>query len=347
MPPHNNMDSMGPGPPPYGHAMGAGPMGGRYEMSGTNEMTTTHGTGMSGGCVSVTQNMMPGNANSIPPNSMPPTTMPMNTMCDMNNGIPPNAMAPPTSHMGGPQTMGPHGMGPQSMNAISPGMAPDSHLGMMPGIKPGMTSTQQDGNASDVDVKPTLSSTIAGDTSTTVTQSITTPLTNAMESKAPSCVSTPRVMGPPPPRSSIPPSQIDSSSQDSHSSSQDSDNDKVKVKNEIKQENSSPGTSMHDELENISSPSWPGTPKPDTRSGDKSEKSVFNDVFQKQMEFSSEPERKAFLERLFLFMEERGSAITQNPTISKQAIDLYKLYSLVKERGGMVDVTKKQEMEGC
>ena len=26
------------------------------------------------------------------------------------------------------------------------------------------------------------------------------------------------------------------------------------------QENSSPGTSMHDELENISSPSWPGTP---------------------------------------------------------------------------------------
>ena len=79
--------------------------------------------------------------------------------------------------------------------------------------------------------------------------------------------------------------------------------------------------------------------KPDTRSGDKSEKSVFNDVFQKQMEFSSEPERKAFLERLFLFMEERGSAITQNPTISKQAIDLYKLYSLVKERGGMVDVS--------
>jgi len=76
---------------------------------------------------------------------------------------------------------------------------------------------------------------LAGDTSTTVTQSITTPLTNAMESKAPSCVSTPRVMGPPPPRSSIPPSQIDSSSQDSHSSSQDSDNDKVKVKNEIKQ----------------------------------------------------------------------------------------------------------------
>lgn len=162
MPPHNSMDSMGPGPPPYGHAMGAGPMGGRYEMSGTSEMTTTHGTGMSGGCVSVTQNMMPGNANTIPPNSMPPSTMPMNTMCDMNNGIPPNAMAPPTSHMGGPQSMGPHGMGPQGMNAMGPGMAADSHPAMMPGMKPVMPSTQQDGSASDVDVKPTLSSTIAG-----------------------------------------------------------------------------------------------------------------------------------------------------------------------------------------
>ena len=79
--------------------------------------------------------------------------------------------------------------------------------------------------------------------------------------------------------------------------------------------------------------------KPDIKPNEKAERSVFNEVFQKQLDFTPEPDRRIFLERLFLFMEERGNAITQNPTISKQPIDLYKLYCLVKERGGMVDVS--------
>ena len=73
--------------------------------------------------------------------------------------------------------------------------------------------------------------------------------------------------------------------------------------------------------------------------GDKSEKSVFNDTYTKQIEFGTEPERRPFLDRLFLFMEEKGCAISAMPTISKQPIDLYKLYTLVKERGGMVEVS--------
>lgn len=53
------------------------------------------------------------------------------------------------------------------------------------------------------------------------------------------------------------------------------------------------------------------------------------------------PERKPFLDRLFPYMEERGTPIVQCPTISKQSLDLFKLYVLAKEKGGFTEVCDK------
>jgi len=51
------------------------------------------------------------------------------------------------------------------------------------------------------------------------------------------------------------------------------------------------------------------------------------------------PDRRMFLDRLLSFMEERGSPITQCPTISKNPLDLYKLYLFTKDRGGYLEVS--------
>lgn len=52
------------------------------------------------------------------------------------------------------------------------------------------------------------------------------------------------------------------------------------------------------------------------------------------------PDRRGFLDKLLGFMEERRSPITACPTISKQPLDLFKLYMLTKEHGGFVEVCK-------
>ena len=50
------------------------------------------------------------------------------------------------------------------------------------------------------------------------------------------------------------------------------------------------------------------------------------------------PDRRMFLDRLLGYMEERGTPITQCPTISKNPLDLYKLYIYTKEKGGYLEV---------
>ena len=67
------------------------------------------------------------------------------------------------------------------------------------------------------------------------------------------------------------------------------------------------------------------------------QKSV-NEVLQRQCEMGDEPNRRPWLERLFDFMADRGSPIQVMPTISKNVIDIFKLYLLTKERGGLVEV---------
>ncbi|GBN63654.1 Trithorax group protein osa [Araneus ventricosus] len=54
---------------------------------------------------------------------------------------------------------------------------------------------------------------------------------------------------------------------------------------------------------------------------------------------SDEPDRRYFLDKLIVFNEDRGSPITQCPTISKQPLDVFRVYLTVKERGGFVEVT--------
>ncbi|OUC48204.1 ARID/BRIGHT DNA binding domain protein, partial [Trichinella nativa] len=53
-------------------------------------------------------------------------------------------------------------------------------------------------------------------------------------------------------------------------------------------------------------------------------------------------ERKSFFERLIQFSDSYGHPITSHPTVSKQTVDLHKLYMAVKARGGFEEVTKKK-----
>ena len=51
------------------------------------------------------------------------------------------------------------------------------------------------------------------------------------------------------------------------------------------------------------------------------------------------PDRRPFLDKLLSFMEEKGTPITQCPTISKNPLDLFRLYLYTKERGGFIEVS--------
>ena len=59
---------------------------------------------------------------------------------------------------------------------------------------------------------------------------------------------------------------------------------------------------------------------------------------QRLYEIDDHPERRAWLDKLLSFMEERGTPITQCPTISKNPLDLYRLYIFTKDRGGFLEV---------
>ncbi len=64
------------------------------------------------------------------------------------------------------------------------------------------------------------------------------------------------------------------------------------------------------------------------------------DSLQRLFEMDEHPERRPFLEKLLAFMDDRGSPITQCPTISKNPLDLFNLYLYTKERGGYVEVSQ-------
>ena len=61
----------------------------------------------------------------------------------------------------------------------------------------------------------------------------------------------------------------------------------------------------------------------------------------KMFEMGSEPDRRPFLEKLMYFLEEKGTPVTTMPVISKQPLDLFKLYLCVREKGGMTEVSTK------
>lgn len=50
------------------------------------------------------------------------------------------------------------------------------------------------------------------------------------------------------------------------------------------------------------------------------------------------PQRRAFFENLCNFLEREGEPLTAAPTVSKQVIDLHRLYIAVRRRGGFEQV---------
>ena len=64
-----------------------------------------------------------------------------------------------------------------------------------------------------------------------------------------------------------------------------------------------------------------------------------SDSLSRLYEMDDHPDRRPFLEKLLSFMEEKGTAITQCPTISKNPLDLFRLYLYTKERGGYLEVS--------
>ncbi|XP_016424803.1 AT-rich interactive domain-containing protein 3A-like [Sinocyclocheilus rhinocerous] len=59
-------------------------------------------------------------------------------------------------------------------------------------------------------------------------------------------------------------------------------------------------------------------------------------------ELDNDPHRKEFLDDLFTFMQKRGTPVNRIPIMAKQVLDLYMLYKLVTEKGGLVEVINKK-----
>lgn len=92
----------------------------------------------------------------------------------------------------------------------------------------------------------------------------------------------------------------------------------------------------------------PNTPKKSRRSSVEEEKvtkssseSAFVDESKHSFKFTMTKED--FLRDLYSFMKSRGQAISKLPSLGYQELDLYLLYQLVIARGGMDEVTRKQE----
>ncbi|XP_038162343.1 AT-rich interactive domain-containing protein 3B-like isoform X2 [Cyprinodon tularosa] len=64
--------------------------------------------------------------------------------------------------------------------------------------------------------------------------------------------------------------------------------------------------------------------------------------FAKLYELDNDPKRKEFLDDLFTFMQKRGTPVNRIPIMAKQVLDLYMLYKLVTEKGGLVEVINKK-----
>jgi hypothetical protein len=85
----------------------------------------------------------------------------------------------------------------------------------------------------------------------------------------------------------------------------------------------------------------PNTPKPQRNAMDAEIFNSPNATENHSIEFNLEKEE--FLNDLYQFMHNRGQPITKIPSLGYQELDLYLLYKLVLERGGMDEVTRKQE----
>ncbi|KAG9489540.1 AT-rich interactive domain-containing protein 3B isoform X2 [Eleutherodactylus coqui] len=111
------------------------------------------------------------------------------------------------------------------------------------------------------------------------------------------------------------------------------------VKEEPQDENCNPSPSKHPKqnMEEHIKPentSW-------SEHGDGHSREASRD-FAKLYELDGDPKRKEFLDDLFVFMQKKGTPISRIPIMAKQLLDLYMLYKLVTEKGGLVEVINKK-----
>ncbi|XP_041525311.1 AT-rich interactive domain-containing protein 3A [Microtus oregoni] len=69
---------------------------------------------------------------------------------------------------------------------------------------------------------------------------------------------------------------------------------------------------------------------------------TFEEQFKQLYELDTDPKRKEFLDDLFSFMQKRGTPVNRIPIMAKQVLDLFMLYVLVTEKGGLVEVINKK-----
>ncbi|KAK7898595.1 hypothetical protein WMY93_019448 [Mugilogobius chulae] len=69
---------------------------------------------------------------------------------------------------------------------------------------------------------------------------------------------------------------------------------------------------------------------------------TYEEQFKQLYELDSDEKRKEFLDDLFGFMQKRGTPVNRIPIMAKQVLDLYMLYKLVTEKGGLVEVINKK-----
>lgn len=200
---------------------------------------------------------------------------------------------------------------------------------------------------------------------TTVTQSISSPVPSAVTVSSPSVVGSEQLMqsphqgrssasgslGPPPPPVMDEGSQASNASASSSLPEERVETPKPNSKppmshpptpNTLPSPGAASMSSFHDEFESVSSPSWPRTPASPVINNQVYDHHPIKrpDGLLKLYDLSDEPERRIFLDKLIMYNEERGTPISQCPTISKQPLDLYRLYAAAKERGGFVEVMK-------
>lgn len=103
--------------------------------------------------------------------------------------------------------------------------------------------------------------------------------------------------------------------------------------------------SMHEEYPQDNSPTWPRTPASPVYNSHVPQdlyRPKKHDSLGKLYEMDDSHERRLWLDKLLQFMEDRGTPISACPTISKNPLDLFRLYLYVKERGGFMEVCKVQ-----
>ncbi|XP_059581313.1 AT-rich interactive domain-containing protein 3C isoform X2 [Alligator mississippiensis] len=69
---------------------------------------------------------------------------------------------------------------------------------------------------------------------------------------------------------------------------------------------------------------------------------TYEEQFKQLYELDDDPKRKEFLDDLFGFMQKRGTPVNRIPIMAKQVLDLYTLYRLVTDKGGLVEVINKK-----